>query len=217
MSATILSTPCFFDLRDRRGDVGDVVADQHVRAGRGNLVGVVRDRPDDADLLAADVEHDERLDPVAELGAGAGGDVRGHDGKLHLVEEGGQPVLAVVELVVADGHRVELHQVQEFGFGRALVGRVEQRALEIVAGVQQQHVLAGQRLALRVDRGLQPGDAAEALVLAFLFRRAGGVELVDRLDAGMQVVDVQDVEFVVGEGRSPGKGEQRGGQQADAD
>ncbi len=167
--------------------------------------------------LAADLEHDERLDPVAEPGAGAGSDVRGHHRKLHLVEKGGQPVLAVVELVVADGHRVELHQVQKFGFGRALVGGVEQRALKIVAGVQKQHVLAGECLPLRVDRGLEARDAAEAFVLALLFRRAGRIELVDRLDARMQVIDVQDVEFVVCEGSARGKGNQGSGQQADAD
>ena len=63
-------------------------------------------------------------------------DVGGHDRELHLVEEGRQRRLAVVEFVVADGHGVELHVVQELGFGRTLVGRVEKRALEIVAGVQ---------------------------------------------------------------------------------
>ena len=70
------------------------------------------------------------------------------DRELDLVEERHQRVLAVVELVVADGHGVELHLVQELGFGLALVGGVEQRALEIVAGVEQQHVLAFELLAL---------------------------------------------------------------------
>ena len=75
-------------------------------------------------------------------------DVGRQDRELDHVEERRQRVLAVVELVVADGHGVELHLVQELGFGLALVGRVEERALEIVAAVQQQHVLAVELLAL---------------------------------------------------------------------
>ena len=154
-------------LLDLGGDRLDVVLDRDVRAGRGDLRRIGRHRADDADLLAADVEHQRRLDAVADLGRRARLDVGTEHRELDHVEEGRQRVLAVVELVVADGHRVELHLVQELGFGRALVGRVEQRALEIVAAVEQQHVLAVELLALRGDRRHQARGAADALAFAF--------------------------------------------------
>lgn len=182
----------------------------------GEFLGVVGDRTDDADLLAALLDDDEGLDAVADLGARAGRDIGGDDGELDLVEEGGKAVLAVVEFMVADGHGVELHEVEKLGFRRALVGRVEERALEIVAGVEQ-HVLAGKLLALGIDGGLQARDAAEAFALAFLFGRAGRIELVDRLDARMQVVDMQDVQLVIGECRTAGERDEGGGQKAGSD
>jgi hypothetical protein len=48
----------------------------------------------------------------------------------------------------------------------------------------------------------QACGAAEAFPLAFLFRRAGGIGLVDGFDARMEVVDVQDIELEIGERRA---------------
>ncbi len=201
-------------LLDGGGGGRHVVADQDVRTGGREFRRVVGDGADDADLLAADLEHDRRLDAVADLRLVARQHVGGDDREGDLVEEAGKAILALVEFMVADGHRVELHQVQELGFGQTLIGGEEQRALEVVAGVEQQHVLAGEFLAFLLDQGLQAGDAAEALVLAFLFRRAGRIELVDRLDAGMEVVDMQDVQLIIGEGSARGEGKNGRGHQA---
>ena len=71
----ILLTPCALQLLDLGGDRRDVVLDRDVRAGRGDLRRVGRHRADDADLLAADVEHQRRLDAVADLGLRARLDV----------------------------------------------------------------------------------------------------------------------------------------------
>ena len=179
---------------DRRG----VDAEQDVVARRGQFRGVVGDGADDGDLLTADIEDRVGLHLVAQLRAVAGEHVGAENRELDLVEEGGEAVLAVVELVVADGHHVGLHQVQEFRFHRALVGRVEQRTLEIVTGVQEHHVLAVHGLARVADRGYEPGRAAEALALGFIVRRAGRIIFADRLDAAVPVVDVENVQGVVG-------------------
>lgn len=116
--------------------------------------------------------------------------------------------------MVADGHRVELHQVEEFRFGGALVGGEEERALEVVAGVEQKHVLARQFLALLVYQRLEAGDASEALVLALFLGRAGRIELVDRFDARMKVVDVQDVQFIIGKSCARREREKGSGKEA---
>ncbi len=136
---------------------------------------IVGNGADDTDFLSADLEHDGRLYPVADFRGGGGHHVGGYDGELNLVEEAGEPVLAIVEFMVADGHRVELHGIQHFRVHRALVGGVEQRALEIVAGIEQQDVFSPglQGIPCLVDRCQQARGTAEAFILAFLFRRAG--------------------------------------------
>ena len=106
--------------------------------------------------------------------------------------------------MIADRHGVEADGVDEIGLGRALEGGVEQRALEIVAAVQHQHVLAAERGAALVDGGLQAGGAAEAFVLALFLGRAARIVFVDRFDAGVEIVDVQDVEFVIRKGDARG-------------
>jgi hypothetical protein len=77
------------------------------------------------------------------------------------------------------------------------------RALELVTGVEDDHVLArrGQFVAQRVDRGGHTRHAAEAFARRVILGRAGRIEAVDRLDAAVQIVDVQDVEGRVGRHR----------------
>ena len=201
-----------FQLLDLGGDRRDVVLYCDVRAGRGDFGRIGRHRADNADFLAADVEHQRRLDAVADLGRSARLDVGTEHRELDHVEERRQRVLAVVELVIADGHRVELHLVQELGLGRALVGRVEQRALEIVAAVQEQHVLALELLSLRRDSGDEPCGAADAFAFRLLLGRAGRFIGIVRFDAAVPVVDVQDGQIVVGKGSSGRQAKNRGRQ-----
>ena len=91
----------------------------------------------------------------------------------------------VVEFVVAERHGIEAHLVHELGGVVALVGRVEQRTLKLVAGIENDDVAAvlRKRGAALIYLGLDAGNAAETFVLALFFGRAGGIKLVDRLDA----------------------------------
>ena len=59
------------------------------------------------------------------------------------------------------------------------------------------------------DRRRNAGDAAEALALGIVFRRASGIEAVDRFDPAVQIVDVDDVQREIGL-RDPGCQRQRG-------
>ena len=153
-------------------------------------------------------------DAVAELGLRVGLHIGAEQRELDHVEERRQGGLAIVEFMVAERHGVELHLVEEFAFNLALVGRVEQRALEIVAGAEQQHVLAFELLALLADRGDQPARAPDAFALGLLLGRAGRLVFVVAFDAAVPVVDVQDVQRVVGKGcasRQAERGGRKGG------
>ncbi len=167
-------------------------------------------RADDADLLAADIEHDRRLDLAADAPTcRSGGRWRRAPGTCALSRNGTSADLAVVEFVVAERHGVELHLVEELELGLPLVGGVEERALEIVAGAEEQDVLALQLVAFLVERGDEARRAADALALAFFLGRAGRFELVVRFDAAVPVVDMQDVQRVVGKGRRCRHGKRR--------
>ncbi len=69
------------DLFDRAGDRRHVLADQNVRPDRGELGRVICDRADDADLFAADIRNDRRLDPIADLRFVTRQDIGGDDGE----------------------------------------------------------------------------------------------------------------------------------------
>ena len=101
------------------------------------------------------------------------------------------------------GDHVKTHIIHEVGDDLALVLGIEQRTLEIIAGREQHDILAGigRGLLLGIDLGLQPRDAAETLALAFAFRITGRIRPGDRLEARVEIVDVQDVEREVGLGR----------------
>jgi hypothetical protein len=140
-----LVDPLRLDRLDRGGDRGDILLDGDVVARRGQFGGVVGDGPDDGDPLATAFEDRERLDPAGQLRGVGGLHVRAQHGKVGGVEEGREAVFAIVEFMIADGHGVGAHQVEELRFNRSLVGGVEQRALEIVTGIEKQEVLAVER------------------------------------------------------------------------
>ena len=66
-----------------------------------------------------------------------------------------------------------------------------------------------------VDRRDQPRCAADAFALAFFLGRAGQFELVVQFDAAVPVVDVQDVQRVVGKGCAGRQAKRRGRQGGD--
>jgi hypothetical protein len=102
--------------------------------------------------------------------------------------------------VVAGGDRVEPHLVHELGDDLALVVAVEQRALEFVAGRQQDDVLAGalELAPALVDGGLQAGDAAKTLASRLAFGVTGRIGTGDGFETRMEIVDMQDIESELG-------------------
>jgi hypothetical protein len=153
-------------------------------------------------FFSANFKYQRGLDPVTDLGGGAGRDICREHRKLDHVEERRQRILAIVKFMVADGHGVESHLVEEFGLGSALVGGVEQRALEIVAAVEKQHVAAFKRCAPVGNGGYEPCRSAEAFVFAFIFGGTGGFILVVGFDPAVPVVDVQNGQAEIGQGNA---------------
>ena len=199
-----------FDLRHDGVEVADLIRERDVRTGRGRLVGVRRQHGDDADFLTADLKDhiavQLRFERRLIINRGVAGDHR----KGRLVHEARQNFRPVVEFMVADRHRVETHLVHELDRRVALVGRIEKRALELVARIQRDDILPGQRGAALVQVSLHAGDAAKALAFGVVLRRAGAVIFRDRLNSAVQIVDVQDGQPVVGLRRAGG-GDDRGG------
>ena len=66
-----------------------------------------------------------------------GHDVGRDDGEGQILQKVPELLVAAVELVVAEGHGVELQLVEDVGDLLALVEGVEEGALELVADVQE--------------------------------------------------------------------------------
>ena len=192
----ILSIALGLQLRHPAGQIGDRLAEAHGRPGRGDLHRLGRGRAEDAHLLAADLEHQMVLGERRQQVVARDVDVARQHRELRRLDELRQRLRPEVELVVAVDHRVRRHPVQELGLDLPLPGGEEQRALEHVAGDQHQRVAAAalDLLASGVDRRLQPRRAAEAVARRLVLGRAGRLEGVDRLDAAVEVVEVQHVE-----------------------
>ncbi len=190
--------------RDRLGE-GDVLA------GARDLVAVLGRQPDQADPLAADLDHGRFPDRVGQQRLARDIGVRHQHREVHRVDEAAQHLGAVVEFVVAHGHRVIAQLVHHLGRQLALVIGVEQRALELVAAIDQQRI-AGAR-AGRGDRGRQPRRAAEAFAGRVVLCRAVVVVFGDRLETGVKVVRMQYRQLVLGERRRRGHGQGRSGQE----
>lgn len=70
---------------------------------------------------------------------GVGGlHVRGNDGEGEVAEELSQDIVTLIPLVIPQSHRVEAHLIHDGCRGFTPVQGVEQRALEFVAGMEEQ-------------------------------------------------------------------------------
>ena len=94
--------------------------------------------------------------------------------------------------MIADRHRLIAKSIEEQGLFGALVLVVEERALELVAGIDRMVLAPFSPLAHAVDLGGAASDAADAFAGRILFGVAGGGRAVILLDVGMRVVGVQD-------------------------
>ena len=130
----------------QRGHLAAQVVDRGAeadrRAGRGDLGGVRGDGAEDRHLLAADLQHQMVLGERREQVVGGDVGVAGDHRELGGLDELRQRLRAEVELVVAVDHGVEADAVQHLGLGLAGIGGEEERALEGVAGLEHEHVLA---------------------------------------------------------------------------
>ena len=188
-------------------EVGNLVGEQDAVARRGRFIGIGCENGDDGNLLATEILDDIALELVGDGAVETGQRVAGNHRELERVDELGEFLRTVIEFVIADGHGVETDAVHEFRNRRALVAGVVERALELVTGIEHENVTAGKRRAAGIDGSLHAGDAAEAFVLVLLGGGAGRIELVDRLDARVQIVDVKNVQLVIGKRGARGKAE----------
>ncbi len=180
-------------------EIGDLILEGDLVAWRGGFARIGGENGHHADLLAAHVLDDIALELVLQLRAVGNLGVAGNDRELGGVDKLQKFCRAVIEFMVADCHGVEADAVHEFGNRAALVLRIEERALKLVAGIENQNIGVRAKLgATRVDCALHAGNAAKAFFLLRLGSRAGGIIFVDRLDAGMKIVDMQDVELIIG-------------------
>ena len=178
-------------LRAQRGHCGgrgpgEVGAD-HDR-GR-PLEGVERRRQaEEPHLHAARLLDDRRPHPRTELGIAADVDVAGDHGDGALacrpreVEDTGEELGAVLELVVAWDDDVQAEPLQQPELGHAEVLVEEQVAIHQVAAVDEDRVRVGRLLG--PDDGGRLGDSAQRAVEA-------GVLRAPRRQVRMSVVDVQ--------------------------
>ena len=95
--------------------------------------------------------------------------------------------------MVTHGHGIEADLVHHLDFDVTLICGVHQRALILVARIQNDYVLAGQLLAQFIDLGVNTRNAAKAFALGIAFGIAGAIVLADRLNTAVQIIDVNDV------------------------
>ena len=104
--------------------------------------------------------------------------------------------------MVTDGHDIIADDIHELGFDIALIGRVHQAALILVARIDNDDILACQFLAQGVDLGDDACDAAKAFTGGIRLGVAGGIKRADRLDPAVQVIGMDDMQRVIGRSRA---------------
>ena len=187
---------------------GHVVGERDVRTRRRGFARVARNRAHEAHALAANIGDHVGVDPVRDARQVLRFDVGAQNGKRHAVEKRAQLVRSAIELVIAERQEVDAQGGRHLRLPLAAIGGVEQRALEMVSRRDhQRRPLQG--LASLLDQRLEPREATEALARLVVLGRAGGVEPVDRLDACVRIVEVQDVEAELGQGGAGGEPPER--------
>ena len=195
----------------------DVVAETDGLTGARCFRRVRSNDADECNALLAELGDDVGIDTAFNGAARRRFDIGTDHGERHAVEEGGQFLFAIIELVIAEGEQINADRPRHLGLQRALVGGVEQRALEVIARRHDKGRPAQFGLAL-FDRGLEPREASEAFARLVVFGRTVRVEAVDRLNARVRIVDVQDVEreLLRPGGGSNGEGRNAKGQRGQA-
>ena len=178
----------------------DWIGEGDIVAGAGQLMRVLRCEADKADLLAAPLDYCGFSECVCQQRLCT--DVRvGHqDGKLNRGHKRGQHFGAIVKFVVADGHAVIAQLVHHLSGHLALVLGVEQRALELVAAIHKDRIVAA---GLGVfDRCDQTRCAAKAFAFGIVLNPTWAVIFADRLEPRVEVIGVQNRDCVISAGHA---------------
>src|SRR5690606_34639818 len=91
----------------------DDVGEFDIGAGRGDVGRVLGGGADNADLFAAHVEHDGALDLATQVFIAGNVEIAADNGEIGRFDEFHEFFGAIVEFVVAGGHHVETHLVEE--------------------------------------------------------------------------------------------------------
>ena len=100
--------------------------------------------------------------------------------------------------MVAHGHGIKSNCIHKFDICIALVRRIHERALVLVARIQYDHIFARQIGPQLVDDSCNTRHAAKAFAFGVILNAICAIEPANRLNATVEVVDVDDVQCGVG-------------------
>lgn len=132
------------------------------------------------DLLTTTFDDDGFFQNIRKRGLGADIGVGHQDRKFDRIHEATQHFGTIVEFMVADCHAVIAELVHHLGSDLALVVGVIKRALELVATIYEDAVVAAGTCLGK--GGHQTGGAAKALALGIVALAAAAVIFADRSD-----------------------------------
>jgi len=138
------------------------VCKMDVGAGAGENRCFLRGHTHDANLLAVDRDNGGGCNESSQERLCAGVNVGADHGEVDAGNQAGQLTGAIVELVIADGHRIVTKHIHGLGDDIGFEQTIEQRTLELVASIYQHHIVVGG--AELVDRGGQTGRAADSVL-----------------------------------------------------
>ena len=149
-------------------DTSVIFREFYVFARRRNVGCFSRGQADDADFLAANFDYGVWLEFAVNRFGGGGVDIRGNHREIQRFDEFAKHFLAVVEFVIAKGHRLIAKQVHDLRAVLAHILLVIQRPREAISAIQQQRVFRfGADL---LDDGCQTRCAAISVYLNFVMR-----------------------------------------------
>ena len=171
------------------------IGKDHVRTGACEFIRVMRCQTDKTDLFAATFDHCRLQQFVRQQRLARKIGVRHQHGEFNAIHKSAQNFGAVVEFVVTNGHTVVAQEVHELRRHRALIEGVEQRALELVAAINEDRVVRPcASLGHRCD---QTRSAAETFTRGVVLCRTGRIVFADRFKASVEIVRVQNGQRII--------------------
>ena len=145
----------------------DRIGEHHVWPRACQFIRVLRCQTDQTKPLATPFDDGRLHDCVRKQRLTRNIGVRHQDREFDRIHKPAQNLGAIVEFVVAHGHRIIAHLVHHLGGQLALVIRIKQRALKLVSTVNQDGIVrACPRLS---NRSHQPRRPAKAFAFGIVF------------------------------------------------